>query len=77
MKNKLLIIAGAVLVTGAAAAGALYYAFPVQVSQVGGLTRNYFITLNAPPGTITVERNDAADARTTDTSQPGPATACV
>jgi hypothetical protein len=31
MKNKLFIIAGALGVIGAAAAGALYYAYPVRV----------------------------------------------
>ena len=59
MKHKLLIIAGALVVMGAAAAGALYYAFPVQVSTVGGLTRNYILTLFAPPGTTTTEVNSA------------------
>ena len=41
MKYKLLIIAGALVVIGAAAAGALYYFYPVQVSILAGLTRNY------------------------------------
>jgi PQQ-dependent dehydrogenase (methanol/ethanol family) len=59
MKHKLLIIAGALVVMGAAAAGALYYAYPVQVSTVGGLTRNYILTLFAPPGTTTTEVNSA------------------
>jgi alcohol dehydrogenase (cytochrome c) len=62
MKHKLLIIAGAVVVVGAAMAGALYLAFPVQVSTIGGLSRNYLISLSAPPGTITTESNAAYKA---------------
>ncbi len=62
MKHKLLIIAGAVVVVGAAVAGALYLAFPVQVSTIGGLSRNYLISLSAPPGTITTESNAAYKA---------------
>jgi hypothetical protein len=59
MRYKLLIIAGALIVVGAAAAGALYYAYPVQVSTVAGMTRNYFISLVAPAGTVTTESNAA------------------
>ena len=44
---------------GAATAGALYYAYPVQVSTLAGLTRSYFLTLFAPPGTTTREMNAA------------------
>ena len=36
IKYKLLIIAGALGVTGAAIGGALYLAYPVQVSTLGG-----------------------------------------
>ena len=36
MKYKLLIIAGALGVTGAAVGGGLYLAYPVQVSTLGG-----------------------------------------
>ena len=59
MKHKLLIIVGALGVTGAAVAGALYLAYPVQVSTLAGLTRNYFISWSAPPGTTTTELNAA------------------
>src|ERR1700720_824000 len=59
MRYKLLIIAGAVIVIGAAAAGALYYAYPVQMATYAGMTRNYFISWSAPPGTITTESNAA------------------
>ena len=65
MKKKLLIIViivGALFVIGAATGGALYYAYPVQVSTIAGLTRNYFISLSAPPGTTTTELNAAYKA---------------
>ena len=62
MNKKLYVIAGVLVATGAigaAAAGALYYTYPVQVSTVAGLTRNYFPTLFAPSGTTTGEMNAA------------------
>ena len=59
IKYKLLIIAGALGVTGAAIGGGLYLAYPVQVSTLAGLTRNYLISWSAPPGTITTELNAA------------------
>jgi predicted metal-binding integral membrane protein DUF2182 len=43
---------GALIVIGAAAAGALYYAYPVQMATYAGMTRNYFISLVAPAGTV-------------------------
>jgi hypothetical protein len=57
MKAKLLTIVGALIVIGAVTGGALYYAFPVQVSTLAGLTRSYLISWSAPPGTITTESN--------------------
>src|SRR5580704_4386269 len=59
MRYKLLIIAGALVVIGAAAAGALYSAYPVQMATYAGMTRNYFISLVAPAGTVTTESNAA------------------
>jgi alcohol dehydrogenase (cytochrome c) len=59
MKQKLFMIAGALIVIGAVTGGALYYAYPVQVSTLGGLSRNFILTLFAPPGTITTESNAA------------------
>jgi alcohol dehydrogenase (cytochrome c) len=54
--------------------GALYYAYPVQVSTLGGLSRNFVLTLFAPAGTTTTELNaDYKGAAAVDTS--GPATA--
>src|SRR5262249_6833442 len=62
MKRKSYLIAGALVAigaTGAAAAGALYYAYPVQVSMMAALTRNFLISLNAPAGTVSTESNVA------------------
>src|SRR5277367_5109167 len=61
MKKKLFIIAAALVVIGAATAGALYYAYPVRVSLFAGLTRNYFLSWFAPPGTTATELNAAYD----------------
>src|SRR5262245_33718317 len=59
MIKKLFIIVVALAVLGAATGVALYYAYPVQVSIFGALTRNYLITLFAPSGTATTESNAA------------------
>jgi alcohol dehydrogenase (cytochrome c) len=59
MWRKLLITAGALIVIGVAAAGALYYLYPIQVSQYGAMARTYLLTLNAPRGTVTTEANAA------------------
>jgi hypothetical protein len=48
--KKVLLIIGALAVVGAIAGGGLYLAFPVQMTQIGGLTRNYLLTLSAPRG---------------------------
>src|SRR5271165_2252790 len=58
-QKKLLIIAGVLVVAGAAIGGVLYVAFPVQISTIAGLTRNYFITLGSPAGTTSTEMNPA------------------
>ena len=65
MKAKLLTIVGALIVIGAVTGGALYFAYPVQVSALAGLTRNYLISWSAPPGTITTESNAAYKAGAT------------
>src|SRR5580700_3681646 len=62
MRYKLLIILGALIVIAAAATGALYHAYPVQMATYAGLTRNYFISLVAPAGTVTTESNAAYKA---------------
>src|SRR5262245_60811252 len=62
MKRRLFVIAGVLAVLGAigaAAGGARYYVYPVQVSILAGLTRNYFISWLAPTGTATTEANAA------------------
>jgi len=49
------------LAEGAAVAGGLYYAYPVQVSTIGGLTRNFIITLWLPcPGCHPLARGHQA-----------------
>ena len=55
--KKVLLIICALAVVGAIAGGGLYLAFPVQMTQIGGLTRNYLLTLSAPPGSLTTESN--------------------
>jgi alcohol dehydrogenase (cytochrome c) len=62
MKKKLLIIAAALVALGAVAASALYYMYPVQVSILAGLTRNYILSWSAPRGTATTELNAAFKA---------------
>src|SRR5262245_28387476 len=59
MKGKLVAIAGALMVVGAATAGALYWALPVRVSILAGLTRNYVLSRSAPRGTAVTELNAA------------------
>jgi hypothetical protein len=75
MRHKLIISAAALVAAGAAVAGALYFTYPVQVSIIAGLTRNYFISWSAPPGTTTTELNAAykdagAVAPSTEASSP-------
>ena len=63
MRNKLLIIVGALVVTGAAAAGALY-AYWDQAVPFGGMAINYFRSWSAPSGTTNTELSAASkDAR--------------
>ena len=52
-------VIGALIVSGAVTGVALYYVYPVQVSTIAGMTRNYFISWSAPPGTTTTELNAA------------------
>ena len=49
MIKKLLIIAVALGVIGAAAGGALYYAYPVQVTTLAAMAHNYLLSWYAPP----------------------------
>jgi hypothetical protein len=60
--KMLLIIAGTLVLGSAVAVGCLYVAYPVQVSTLGGMGRNFLVTLSAPPGTTTTELNRAYKA---------------
>ena len=54
MKNKLFIVGGAIVLTGAVAAGAIY-AYWDRVVPVAGLAINYVWSWSAPAGTTTTE----------------------
>ena len=55
MVEKLLAIGGALAVIGAATAAALYWAFPVRMSILAGLTRNCVRSWSAPRGTASIQ----------------------
>ena len=61
MKRALLVVV-VLAVLGAVVGGGLYLAFPVQMSTIGGLSRNYVLSLGAPAGTTTTESNPAYKA---------------
>jgi alcohol dehydrogenase (cytochrome c) len=54
MKNKLTVIAGAIVLTGVVAAGVLY-AYWAKAVPLAGLAINYVWSWSAPPGTTTTE----------------------
>ena len=62
MLKKLLMLVGALVVVGGATGGALYYVYPVRVSVFAGLTRNFFLSWSAPPGTVSTESNPAGQS---------------
>jgi alcohol dehydrogenase (cytochrome c) len=64
--KKVLIIIAALAVIGAVIGGGLYLAFPVQMSTIGGLARNYVLSLGDAPSSTTTETNPAY-------KEPGPA----
>jgi alcohol dehydrogenase (cytochrome c) len=57
--KKFFVVVVALAVIGAVVGGALYLALPVQMSTIGGLTRNYILSLGAPAGTTATETNPA------------------
>jgi len=69
--KKILLIGGSLAVLGAVTGGALYLIYPVQVSIIGGLVRNYFIA-QTPAGTAATELNPAYKA--TEAAAAAPAT---
>jgi glucose dehydrogenase len=60
--KKFFIVVGTLAVIGAVVGGALYLAFPVQMSTIGGLAHNYILSMGAPAGTTTTESNPAYQA---------------
>jgi alcohol dehydrogenase (cytochrome c) len=74
VKNKLLIIAGALIVIGAIAAGTLY-AYWDKAVPIAGLAINYVWSWSAPSGTTTTEL--AAAATNGEAIAPSPAAAAV
>ena len=62
MSRRSEIIVLALVALGALAVGAgaaLYFMYPNQVQFVGGESREYLLSLNAPPGTVRTEENPA------------------
>src|SRR5262245_65373064 len=55
--KRVLVIIVVLAVIGALVGGGLYLAYPVQMSTIGGLARNYVLSLGAPAGTATTETN--------------------
>jgi alcohol dehydrogenase (cytochrome c) len=60
--RRILTIVVVLAVIGALVGGGLYLAFPVQMSTIGGLMRNYVLSIGAPAGTSTTEANPAYTA---------------
>ena len=69
MKRALVVVV-VLAVLGAVVGGGLYLAFPVQMSTIGGLSRNYVLSLGAPAGTTTTESNPAYKAAAAPASSP-------
>lgn len=59
MRHWIILALVAIVAAAAGAAATLYFAFPNQVQLVGGETRSELLSLNAPPGTLTIESNAA------------------
>src|SRR5262245_21734852 len=60
MSRRSEIVILALVALGALAVGAgaaLYFAYPTRVELAAGEARNYILSLNAPPGTVTTEQN--------------------
>ena len=59
MKMRPSVIIGSLFVAGVVIAGVLYVAFPVAMTTYGGMGLNYFKSMNAPAGTVSLETNPA------------------
>jgi alcohol dehydrogenase (cytochrome c) len=68
--TKSLIVIGVLAVLGMLVGGSLYLAFPVPMSLLGAALRNYVLSLDAPPGTETVESNASYTGAPSTTSTP-------
>jgi alcohol dehydrogenase (cytochrome c) len=75
--KRLLLFVGALVVLGGVIGGILYLLFPVQMSTIGGLTRNYILSLGAPAGTAATESNPAYKAPAAMASAAAPAVAAA
>ncbi len=61
-RKRILVIIGAIAAVGVVIAAVLYVVYPVQMTTVGGLARNYLLTLSTTPGTVNTEVNPAYKA---------------
>jgi alcohol dehydrogenase (cytochrome c) len=57
MKKHFWTIVAALVVAGIVIGGGTYLAAPALMTQIGGMARDYLLTLPAPPGTIASESN--------------------
>lgn len=73
---RILVILCALALRGTITGGGLCLAFPNQMSTVMGLARNYWLTLSAPPGTLSTESNPVYNSSVRDVASiPGAVTA--
>ena len=63
--HNVFVIVGALIMTGAVPTGALADDLTIEAMIIGGLARSYFLTLDAPAGTTTIESNPAYKASPT------------
>jgi alcohol dehydrogenase (cytochrome c) len=77
MRHWIIVVLVAVVAAGVGAGTALYFAYPTQVSIVGGETRAELLSLNRPPGTLTTEENSDYKGAGPPTPAAGTATAAT
>ena len=64
MNRKFLLAAGVIFVAGVAVVGGLFATYPVQFITMGGIARNWVLTLSMPAGTVSTQVNPAYKAAT-------------